>query len=107
MPWEIPHVPNRGEPVNSKWSKTYWADLAERVGSTEIGALLSTSFLFGATPLDWSDGKVVWITLGAPPAVALLKGLGANMANPESGPSLLPAPPAPDVTTPANQEPTA
>ena len=25
----------------TKWSKTYWADLAERVGATAIGALLA------------------------------------------------------------------
>lgn len=82
----------------SKWNSTYWADLGERVVSTEIAALLSTSLLFGATNLDWSDGKVVWITLGAPPVVSFLKGLAANLPPGNgSGPSLLPAPPAPVV----------
>lgn len=81
----------------SKWSKEFWTDLGERVASTEIGALLTTGLLMGGTPVDWSDGQAVWLLLGAPPAVALLKGLLANLASPDSGPSLLPAPPAPEV----------
>lgn len=64
----------------NKWGKAYWSDLLERVAATEIGALLTTSMLFGSTDLDWSNGKVVWITLGAPPAVAFLKGLLKNLA---------------------------
>jgi hypothetical protein len=79
-----------------KWSKTYWADLAERVGATAVGALLavvagSTS---GAIP---NDPAVWWSVVGVPVVVSLLKGLLANMVDDESGPSLLPAPPAPDV----------
>jgi hypothetical protein len=35
--------------------------------------------------------------IGVPVVVSLLKGIMANLANPESGPSLLPSPPAPDV----------
>jgi hypothetical protein len=81
----------------SKWSKNYWSDLAERVVSTFIQALLGCLVLTGATPVDWSDGKAIWAVLGVPTAVALLKGLLANMADGESGPSLLPAPPAPEV----------
>jgi hypothetical protein len=81
----------------SKWNKSYWADLAERVGSTFIQALLGCLVLTSATPVDWSDGKAVWAVLGVPTVVALLKGLLANMANPDSGPSLLPSPPAPEV----------
>ena len=81
----------------SKWSKTYWSDLAERVGSTFIQALIGCLVLTGATPVDWSDGKAVWAVLGVPTLLALLKGLLANMVNPDSGPSVLPAPPAPEV----------
>jgi len=81
----------------SKWNKSYWSDLGERVVATEIGALFTTSWLFGQTQLDWSNGKAVWITLGAPAAVSFLKGIYANLKNPDSGPSLLPAPPAPEV----------
>lgn len=81
----------------TKWSRMFWNDLAERVASTEIAALLSTSLLMGATGIDWHNGQAVWILLGAPPAVSLLKGLAANLGSPSSGPSLLPAPPAPPV----------
>jgi hypothetical protein len=81
----------------SNWSKTYWADLGERVLSTEIGALLTTSLLMGGTALDWSNGEAVWTLLGAPPAVSFLKGILANLKDSDSGPSLLPSPPAPDV----------
>lgn len=80
----------------AKWSKTYWADLAERVGSTAIGALLAviTGSSTGAIP---NDPAVWWTVIGVPTVVSLLKGLLANMADSESGPSLLPAPPAPEV----------
>jgi len=71
----------------SKWNKAYWQDLGERVASTEIGALLTTSVLAGATPINWSDGKVVWATLGVPPAVALAKGLLVNLGGSGSSPS--------------------
>ena len=82
--------------VATKWSKTYWADLAERVGSTAIGALLAViaGSSTGAIP---NDPAVWWAVIGVPTLTSLLKGLAANMANPESGPSLLPAPPAPPV----------
>lgn len=84
--------------MSKKWSKTYWADLGERVLATEIGALLTTSLLMGGTAVDWSNGQAVWMLLGAPPAVSFLKGILANLKNSDSGPSMLPAPPAPDVT---------
>lgn len=99
-PFEVPHGPHLmnpgGEPM-SKWSKAFWADLGERVLSTFLQALLGTAVLTGTTPVDWSDGKAIWATLGVPTALSLVKGLLANMANPESGPSLLPSPPAPEV----------
>jgi hypothetical protein len=80
----------------SKWSKTFWSDLGERVGSTAIGALLAVlaGSTTGAIP---NDPAVWWAVVGVPTVVSLLKGLLANMANGESGPSLLPSPPAPEV----------
>ena len=83
-------------PVASKWSRIFWADLAERVGATAVGALLavvagSQSGAFPNDPAAW------WAVIGVPVAVSLLKGFGANLASPASGPSLLPAPPAPVV----------
>lgn len=62
-----------------KWGKAFWADLAERVGSTLVGALLGVFTLTGTTPIDWSDGKVVWTILGVPTVVSLLKGLLSNL----------------------------
>lgn len=73
----------------SKWNRTYWQDLGERVVSTEIGALLATTALMGGTALDWSDGKAVWATLGVPPAVSLLKGLLANLGSGEPSASVV------------------
>lgn len=80
----------------SKWSRTFWADLGERVGSTAIGALLAVvaGSQAGAIP---NDPAAWWSVIGVPVVVSLLKGLAANMANPASGPSLLPSPPAPEV----------
>lgn len=82
--------------MTGKWSKTYWADLAERVGTTAIYGLIAllTADASGAIP---SEPKTWWLVVGLPTVLALLKGLAANIANPESGPSALPAPPAPDV----------
>jgi hypothetical protein len=83
--------------VRNKWSKAFFIDLAERVGATFVGALLATLTLVGATPVDWSDGQAVWAVLGVPTVVSLLKGLLANLASPESGASVVPAPEGPAV----------
>jgi len=75
--------------MTKKWSKTYWADLAERVGATAIGALLAviTGSSTGAIP---NDPAVWWTVVGVPTLVSLLKGLLANLAAPETGASMLP-----------------
>lgn len=83
--------------VRNKWSKAFFIDLAERVGSTFVGALLATLTLTGTTPVDWTDGAAVWAVLGVPTVVSLLKGLLANAASPESGASAVPAPEGPLV----------
>lgn len=82
--------------MGRKWSSTFWADLAERVGTTAIYGLIAvlTGDAAGAIP---NDPAVWWTVVGLPTALALLKGLAANMSSPDSGPSLLPTPPAPDV----------
>lgn len=79
-----------------KWSKTYWADLGERVASSTIGGVLTMLGLSASDLLHSSPSA--WLTVvGIPTATSALKGVLANLKDPESGPSLLPAPPAPVV----------
>lgn len=63
----------------SKWNKQYWTDLAERVGATLVGAVLSAVTVTGTTPVDWGDGDIVWGIIGVPVLVSLLKGLLVNL----------------------------
>jgi len=80
----------------SKWSRTYWSDLAERVVATFIVTLIPAWVAAGnVAHLDWVNALEL---AGSAAGLSLLKGLLANLANPESGPSLLPAPPAPEVS---------
>jgi hypothetical protein len=79
-----------------RWSRTYWVDLGERVGSVIVYGLITWFTLASTTSLDL---KQLWPTVALPAILSLLKGLGANLADPESGPSLVPAPPAPAVET--------
>ena len=78
----------------SKWGKGYWADLGERTASTAgygVVAMLtadSTGAVSGS-PQQW------WLVVGLPTALCALKGLLANVSNPQSGPSLLSSPPGP------------
>lgn len=75
----------------NKWGKLFWIDLGERVGATFLGALLAMFTLDMNTPVDWGDPKAVWIVLGVPTLVSLIKGLLGNLASPVSGASLVPA----------------
>jgi hypothetical protein len=82
----------------TKWTKKFAVDLAERVFATFLGALTTALALVEGTPIDWSDGQAVWTVLGVPVVFALIKGLLANLAAPETGASLIPeAPPGPKV----------
>lgn len=83
--------------MTNKWSTEFWIDLSERVVATFLGALLTVFTVTQTTPLDWSDGAVVWTVLGVPTLVSLIKGLLANLADPASGASAVPHPPGPDV----------
>lgn len=95
MPMTGPHIGDFAAP-DSKWSRAFWADLGERVGTT---------FLYGLVTLismdnvlegpDWNT--TLWPILVVPTALSLIKGLLANMKDPESGASLLPAPPGPVI----------
>lgn len=81
-----------------KWSARFWLDLAERVGSVFLYSVLTVLTTYGiadikALPLeDW------WPILFLPAVLSFVKGLLANMANPESGASWLPSPPGPEIT---------
>jgi hypothetical protein len=81
--------------MSNRWSRTYWTDLGERVGATFIATLIP---LYVATSnafqLDWTTDLEIAASAAG---LSLLKGLAANLANPDSGPSLLPSPPAPEV----------
>lgn len=81
----------------NKWSKKFWVDLAERVGATFLGAVLTLMTAAETTPIEWTNPAFFWSVLGVPTAFALIKGLLANMAAPDSGASLVPHPPGPDV----------
>jgi hypothetical protein len=80
--------------MTSKWSGAYFSDLAERVGSVVIYGLVTWFTLAGTTSLDVDQ---LWPAVVLPAVLSLLKGLLANMATPESGASLLPAPPGPVI----------
>ena len=81
----------------NKWSKQFFLDLGERVGATFVAALLGLVTLSATTRVDWTDWNYLWPVVGVPTLVSLLKGFLANVADPESGASLLPAPPGPVV----------
>jgi hypothetical protein len=81
----------------SKWGKTYWADTAERVGSSTIVIAVVDVTAYQTGELDLQNATKVLVATGL---LTLLKCLGANLKNSNSGPSLLPAPPAPPVVDP-------
>lgn len=83
--------------VLHKWTSQFWADLGERVVATFLGALLTALTVTQTTPIDWTDYTAVWTILGVPTVFALIKGLLANLTSPESGASLLPSPPGPEI----------
>lgn len=80
----------------SKWSKQFWVDLAERVASTAIYGIITVlsidNLLDGGLTLE-----VAWAVVGLPTALAALKGLLANLKDPDSGASLVDHPPGPIV----------
>lgn len=87
--------------TGNKWSGAYWGDLAERVGSTLVYALIT---LLPTAQLADLDAQLAWTILGVPTVLALLKGLAANMASPESGASLIKTPPGPVIEDAAGRD---
>jgi len=82
----------------SKWSRAFWADLAERVGSVIIYGLITALTTVSVTDLDWEEA---WTIIGLPAALSFIKGIAANLKNPDSGASLLNPPPGPVLGQPA------
>jgi hypothetical protein len=80
----------------NKWTPRFAADLAERVAATFVGALI-TMITADASGAVSGDARQWWLIVGLPTVLSLLKGVLANVGNPESGASVLPAPPGPDV----------
>jgi hypothetical protein len=83
----------KAKTVKSKWSKAYWYDLAERVASTFLGALLA--YIVTDNVLEKVSFEQLWPVLILPTLVSLIKGLLANLVEPRSGASMLPSPPGP------------
>lgn len=80
----------------SKWSAGFWADLGERTAST-AGYGLITMLTANASGAVSGDPQQWWLVIGLPTALCGLKGLLANLKDSESGASLLPSPPGPDI----------
>lgn len=80
----------------NKWSKDFWIDLGERAGATLIGALITmlTADQSGAIT---GNTQQWWLFVGLPTVLSVLKGLGANLKDSESGASLVNHPPGPEV----------
>ncbi len=76
----------------SKWSGPFWADLFERVGSVAVYGLITALTTVNVSDLDWDQA---WAIIVLPTVLSFLKGLLANMKDPDSGASLLSAPPGP------------
>lgn len=62
----------------SKWNKQYFADLAERVGASGVGGVLTMVTADAAGVADYSQ-RAWWVLAGIPAAVSLLKGLLVNL----------------------------
>lgn len=71
--------------AKSKWSGAYWKDLLERVAATVVAVLIPMVVAAQTTPI--SDALSIKIVISAAILTAL-KGLGANLVNPDSGASL-------------------
>lgn len=80
----------------TKWSGAFWADLGERVAATAVYGLV-TMLTADASGALSGNAQQWWLIVGLPTALAALKGLLANLKDPESGASLLPSPPGPEV----------
>lgn len=72
----------------TKWNKAFWADLAERVGSTALYGVIAmltadASGVISGDPQQW------WAIVGLPAALSALKGVLANMASEKTSASVV------------------
>lgn len=81
----------------NRWTGRFWLDLAERVGSVFLYSVLTLLTTYGVSDLGGLGIDELWPVAFLPAILSLVKGLLANMANPESGASWLPSPPGPEV----------
>lgn len=85
------------------WTKGFWKDLTERVGSTAAESLLGTLISVGFDLDKLLSWEGVWKGVASTTLVALVKVLLAGMANPTTGGSLgttVPAAAADTIVTP-------
>jgi hypothetical protein len=80
----------------NKWGSSFWVDLGERAGTTLIYGVIAM-LTADANGVISGNAQQWWVVVGLPTALAVLKALLANLAHPESGASLVPHPPGPEV----------
>lgn len=86
--------------MSSNWGRTYWFDLGERTASTFLATFIPVyATVQNVAGLDWANALEI---SGTAAGLSFLKGLAANLKNSDSGPSLLPSPPAPDMNPEAD-----
>lgn len=83
----------------SKWSRVYWNDTGERVARTFLATALPLWVTAGNVAQNLDFLNVLELS-GSAAGVSLILCLLGNLQNGESGPSLLPSPPAPQVNPP-------
>lgn len=82
--------------AHSAWSRRFWADLAERTITT-AGTGVITMLTADSTGIVSGSPRQWWVIVGLPSVLSVVKGIVANAKDSESGASLLPAPPGPEV----------
>ena len=74
------------------FTRAFLRDLAERVATTAVYGIIAM-LTADASGVVSGDPRQWWVVVGLPTVLALLKGILAGMADPETGASLLPNPP--------------
>lgn len=85
--------------ANNNWGKAFWVDLAERTGATVVGGLLAL-LAITQSAIHGFTWPLFDATVLVPTAFSLLKGLAANLKDPQSGASIVDSPPGPQVNEP-------